>query len=156
MTPNPALKTKIKIELTQFYLFTKYNTVFAWQLVKIQILNKMFYKLIDLKRFSIVYVAGAGNYIINLKYSCEKGSILFQLPSKQVFITSDWVLGLPGRNVFTKIKEYIAPKKKKLLKKSIISVRGVAKNPVDHHNGGRNKRKPLFLNKYNKIAKYGK
>lgn len=35
-------------------------------------------------------------------------------------------------------------------------VRGVAKNPFDHHNGGSSKTKKPFFNKYFKIAKFSK
>ena len=49
------------------------------------------------------------------------------------------------KNVF-RFYKYVQKKK----------VRGIAKNPVDHPNGGSSKVKKPFLNKYFKIAKYGK
>ena len=36
------------------------------------------------------------------------------------------------------------------------TVRGIAKNPVDHPNGGRSNTKKPFKNCFNKIAKMGK
>ena len=53
-------------------------------------------------------------------------------------------------------EQKFVPYSKYLLRKKKVTVRGVAMNPIDHHNGGRNNKKPLFLNKYNKIAKFNK
>lgn len=41
-------------------------------------------------------------------------------------------------------------------KKKRFSTRGIAMNPVDHHNGGRSKSKSPFFTKYGRIAKKGK
>ena len=103
-----------------------------------------------------MYVAGRGNYIVNLKYNKLKNIITFLLPSRQHLITSGWCIALKGSSGFAAIKNFISPNGKNNLNGLKMSVRGVAKNPVDHHNGGRSKRKPVFLNKYNMVAKFGK
>lgn len=140
---------------TNFWLFTPVNNL-AWVLVQLQPLNSMFFNIIDLHRNKTIYIAGPGNYIINVRHNKIKKIITFILPSKKQIVSSEWALGLKGKNTFYLLKNYISESQKTNLRKSKKIVRGVAKNPVDHHNGGRTKRKPLFLNKYNKIAKYSK
>lgn len=126
------------------------------KLVMFTKINTYFYKLINLFTNKYIYIASKGNYILNLQYKIIKNILIFILPSKKKLITGKWILGYIGKNIFYRINKYIASKKNKKLRIKSIIVRGVAKNPVDHHNGGRSNRKPLFLNKYNNIAKFNK
>ena len=63
-----------------------------------------------------------------------------------------------GRNngLFNKYRVFGSQKFYSLKKKKRHSTRGIAMNPVDHHNGGRTKSKAPFYSKYNRIAKKGK
>lgn len=140
---------------TNFLLFTEANPS-IWRLIRLQPLNSMFFNVIDLQRNKNIYIAGPGNYVMNAKHNKIKKIITFILPSKKQIVTSEWAVGLKGKNTFYLLKNYISTMRKNNLRTSKKVVRGVAKNPVDHHNGGRTKRKPLFLNKYNKVAKFNK
>jgi large subunit ribosomal protein L2 len=59
-------------------------------------------------------------------------------------------------NRFFKYTRYGSAKASIKKKKKIISVRGVAMNPVDHPNGGRSNTKQPLKNPWGKIAKKGK
>lgn len=149
------MSSKLKNTLTYFSMFTL-KTPYSWVFVSIQILNSMFFYLVDLQYYKTVYKAANGSYIIKVKYNKTKKIITFILPSKKQLVTSEWIIGLPGKGLCDLVSRMKFPSNKSLLKKKKIHVRGVAKNPIDHHNGGRSNRKPLFLNKYNKVAKHNK
>jgi ribosomal protein L2 len=57
-------------------------------------------------------------------------------------------IGNIGRvsNIFCLYSKYSSFSKCKLIKHKSQTVRGIAKNPVDHPNGGRSKIKQPFLN----------
>lgn len=153
-----ALKTPLldeNQEQTSFLAFTPINNS-IWSLIRLQPLNSMFFNVIDLYRSKPVYTAGPGNYILNVRHNKIKKIITFILPSRKQIVTSEWAIGIKGKNTFYLLKNYVSPMHRLNLRLKKISVRGVAKNPVDHHNGGRSNRKPLFLNKYNKVAKVNK
>jgi hypothetical protein len=101
-----------------------------------------------------VYNSCNGTFIIFKSVDVKKRILNFLLPSGSVLHTSLYIIGIFGKNQY-KFKKYSF----NLLYKNgkrCIRVSGVSMNPVDHHNGGRSNRKPLFLNKYNLIAKSGK
>lgn len=118
--------------------------------------TNIFYYVFDFRNFKQIYTASYGNYILLNEISWLKKKITFTFPSKKKLITSIWVLGNLGRNILYGRKKYTSLNMRESWRPSNFSVRGVAKNPVDHHNGGRSKKKPLFLNKYNNIAKCNK
>lgn len=81
--------------------------------------------------------------------SLKNNKLFFLTPSKQLKAFHYSTISL---NLAYNLKD-----NKFLASKTIFSkTRGVAMNPNDHHNGGRTNRKALFLNKYNKIAKFHK
>ena len=96
----------------------------------------------------------------------EEENILFisddlfyvKLPSKKSLYFEIISTAFLGRvsNVFSKFSFYSSFSTKFLLKKKKQSTRGVAKNPVDHPNGGRSKVKTPFKNPWGIIAKKGK
>jgi hypothetical protein len=101
-----------------------------------------------------VYSSCNGTFVIFKSIDIKKKILNFVLPSGSVLHTSLYVIGVFGKNQY-KFKKYKFDLLYKNGKKS-IRVSGVSMNPVDHHNGGRSNRKPLFLNKYNRVAKAGK
>lgn len=156
--PWPTFKlpvSKIKVPDTQFTLFT-YRNKSEWVFIRLFQFYTTFFQVFDLYKKKLVYIAGPGNYILNMKHNKKKKILIFLLPSKKQLVASEWVIGLQGQNGLNLLKKHIPAFNKNKLKIKKQSVRGVAKNPVDHHNGGRSNRKPLFLNKYNKIAKFNK
>lgn len=112
--------------------------------------------LINLAKLKIIYTPSYGNYLMYMYSNNEKKIAVFKMPSGFKLTTSYWLLALLGIDKYNQIKKYSPQYMKYNLRKKKITVRGVAMNPVDHHNGGRAKKKPLFLNKYNNIAKNNK
>lgn len=119
-------------------------------------INSKFLKLIDLKTLKNIYTPSYGLYILLVFFNRLKLHFVFKLPSsKKIYITY-FTIGLLGENVMKDKKNIIYKTHNVVIRKKKVVVRGVAKNPVDHHNGGRAKKKPLFLNKFNNIAKHNK
>lgn len=112
--------------------------------------------LMCISKIKILYTPSYGNYIMYMYSSNEKKQAVFKLPSGLKLITNYWVLALLGIDKYKQMRKYSPQYMKYNLRKKQKSVRGVAMNPVDHHNGGRAKKKPLFLNKFNNIAKNNK
>lgn len=143
---------------TSFNLFSgNYNFLannFTW------ILNckptNLIYRLMNLKTLKFIYYASYGNYLILESINLLKNRAIFYLPSKKKLITGLFLLGNCGRGLLSDKKNYTPKKLSRNWRNKTQSVRGVAMNPIDHHNGGRSNRKPLFLNKYNKVAKNNK
>lgn len=119
-------------------------------------ITTIFYKIINLSNLKHIYESSYGNYILFREINFFKKKIVFIFPSKKKLYTSLWVIGLTGRNILQLKKKIIFKNLTKKWRKFKQSVRGVAMNPIDCHNGGRSNRKPLFLNKYNNIAKHNK
>jgi large subunit ribosomal protein L2 len=89
---------------------------------------------------SIQYARAVGSNAIAIKMDSRTGTGLVKLPSGVKKIFSIYSLASPGQVALSlkkKIKITSAGFFKKMGKKSIT--RGVAKNPVDHPHGGRNK-----------------
>ena len=135
-----------------WWFFNKYNNgnfIFLpnfYALSKIQIIYNFNFK-------KILYNAANGNCLIFLNANNLKQKNSFLFPSKKIYITSFFVFGFFNRreNFFNR-KNFLRYFK---FKKN-FKVRGVCKNPVDHHNGGSSKTKKPFFNKYFKIAKFSK
>ena len=101
----------------------------------------------------ILYESSYGNYLVFYNSSFIKNKNIFMLPSKKRFSLPFIIFSFFNRkeNIFKRknfygFYKYVQSKK----------VRGVAKNPVDHHNGGSSKTKKPFFSKYYKIAKFSK
>lgn len=149
-------KSFLKASTFNMFLKSKLNKYSNFQFIIQARATNVFYELIDVKKFKTIYRAGYGNYLLLKDINLFKNKLIFSLPSKKKMFTPLWLLGLLGRNQLQLKKKYISKKIIKNWRPSTKSVRGVAMNPVDHHNGGKSNRKPLFLNKYNKIAKFNK
>jgi hypothetical protein len=114
----------------------------------------VFSSLISFFNNKKTYNSAFGTYIIFKNFDSKTGNLNFILPSGKTLITSILTLGLKGINPFRYKKNEFKFFYKNGFKKKVV--KGVCMNPVDHHNGGRSNRKPLFLNKYNSVAKNGK
>ena len=100
----------------------------------------------------------AGTYCSILHKDFSNFIANVQLPSKINKFFDFFSTAYCGRssNIFSKYYFFSTHSSKFKLKKKRISVRGVAKNPVDHQNGGRSKIKHPFLNPWGKVAKNNK
>lgn len=114
------------------------------------------YAVFFLSKNNYKYKSSFGNYLIYYSYNFTQKLCIFFLPSKKELILPNQIFIFKGRRSYKLSNLHKPSYMKYLLKKKTVSVRGVAMNPVDHHNGGRTTRKPLFLNKYNKVAKFNK
>ena len=155
---NFIIKTNVKLTQTVptfgcNFLFTKYN-----QFTLVNNLNEgsKICFLINIKSFKILYSPSYGNYLIYLTKNEKLNKLLFKLPSGSLLYTDLFLLAFTGINTFRSIQKFKPAYRKYNLRSKKIKVRGVAMNPIDHHNGGRSNKKPLFLNKYNNIAKNNK
>jgi len=166
---TPIHKSKQKVNFTLNNPFRQQiNTVFnlfinndkfknnKFIFIFITKITTIFYKIINLNNLKHIYESSYGNYILFREINFFKKKIVFIFPSKKKLYTSLWVIGLTGRNILQLKKKIIFKNLTKKWRKLKQSVRGVAMNPIDCHNGGRSNRKPLFLNKYNNIAKHNK
>ena len=131
------------------------NSIF-WQNPSNLIQNTKINIIIGFKKLKILYTAGYGTYAVYLYSNLQKNQVTFKLPSGLLLLTDLWIITLVGANKYKNRQKQIPQFMKYKIRKQKKSVRGVAMNPIDHHNGGRANRKPLFLNKYNNIAKKNK
>lgn len=108
--------------------------------------------------YNLLYRASGGNYALYMGSFKNLGLSVFKLPSGVKVRLPYWSLCLVGRTIgiFNKYRVFGSFKFYNIKKKKKFSTRGVAMNPVDHHNGGRTKSKTPFYSKYNRIAKKGK
>lgn len=103
------------------------------------------------------YSKSYGSNAIRQKISKKNKLVLVKLPSKILKFFNYNTLCIFSSNFFFKTKKLIEGswgfsfKKKKLIK-----VRGVAKNPVDHPNGGRTKAKQPERSPWGWVAKHNK
>ncbi len=97
---------------------------------------------------SLIFAKAGGTFCRFLMFNKFGGILLLTLPSKKRFFFDMFVLGFWGRvsNIFHKYCYFSSFKQKKKLKKHRSCVRGIAKNPVDHPNGGSSKTKQPLKN----------
>lgn len=101
------------------------------------------------------YALAAGTHIKIKLWGCKQCLII--LPSNQLKIVPTSSIGLIGRNSGVLQYKQICGKASFSLKRTNkIIVRSVAKNPVDHPNGGRTRGKMLFKTPWGKVAKASK
>lgn len=83
---------------------------------------------------------------------------LVKLPSKKNIFIEYLSTAFFGRfsNIFNKFSRFSSFSSKFLIKKKKQTTRGIAKNPVDHPNGGRSKIKHPFKNPWGFVAKKNK
>lgn len=100
------------------------------------------------------FACSFGTYSIILK---KKNKLsLLKLPSSEKIWISNFNFGILGRNAgIFKYKEYLGKFNVKSRNTTIIS-RSVAKNPVDHPNGGRTRGKMVFKTPWGLVAKASK
>lgn len=93
-----------------------------------------------------IYASAAGTYCTILNFDFFKKFVLIKLPSKKQLFLNYSYLAYTGRNsnIFYKYQYFNSFSKKFITKSKRPSVRGIAKNPVDHPNGGRSKVKKPF------------
>lgn len=132
-----------------FGVYRNFNLAFVpnlFYLMKLTIIYNSNFK-------KILYKTSKGNSIIFWHSNFLKNRNVFRLPSKKKLILPFFVFSLLNR------KEGFYSRKSRLRffkYKKKKTVRGIAQNPVDHHNGGSSKTKKPLFNKYYKIAKNSK
>lgn len=105
----------------------------------------------------ILYSKSNGSYSIRKKIQKKSKLILLQLPSKKIILISKKTLVCLAKNNLLSLNNLNDGKWgfiQKTFKK--LTVRGVAKNPVDHPNGGRTKAKQPELSPWGWVAKHSK
>lgn len=116
-----------------------------------------FYSL-SIKKSSYKIANSAGTYcrILNKEINLSIANV--KLPSGKCIWVNFFDSAFLGRvsNIFNKFIRFSSFISKFKIKKKLQSVRGIAKNPVDHPNGGRSKIKQPFKNPWGRIAKKNK
>ena len=103
------------------------------------------------------FIKSSGTYGVKLKAKKTIKLISIQLPSKQIFFYYKNILCFIGQNFNFFINKQIEGKWGfSFYRSKKINVRGVAKNPVDHPNGGRTKAKQPEKSPWGWIAKQNK
>lgn len=148
--------------LLNFFYFQKYNEYFKYDNMQKVFLyffdiNSKFF-LLKCFKTKKVYSSSAGTFCCIKNIELDKGLIYIKLPSKFLIFFDFLSTAYIGRvsNIYSKYCFLSSFTKGKILKHKKQSVRGIAKNPVDHPNGGRSKVKTPFLNPWGSIAKHGK
>lgn len=147
---NPTLSINSNFNL---YLSNKCT---LWTSLRFAEINDRFIRLVDLKTLKSIYTPSYGLYALLVFFNHFKSHFVFKLPSSKKIYVTFLTIGLLGEMTLKNKKNIIYKFHNYVIRKKQLIVRGVAKNPVDHHNGGRAKRKPLFLNKFNNVAKCNK
>lgn len=100
----------------------------------------------------------AGTYCKVLWHQLRGSWSLLRIPSKNLLYVNLLSLAISGRSASAIHYKLVRGCAKKTLRgfKKVRMVRGVAKNPVDHPNGGRANTKQPLKNPWGKIAKKGK
>ena len=117
-------------------------------------ISYIFHHLWLTKNYCIATSPGTYIRILSLKQS---GLITLLLPSKKIIKTFNLISYIVGRNDgvhFSKLR--IAKAGSKLKDRNFVKVRGIAKNPVDHPNGGNANTKGSLRNPWGRIAKFNK
>ena len=111
--------------------------------------KKYIYLLINPINFILYKKTLTYNFIVLKSVNIKKKFISLILPSKKLIY-------IPL--LYLSSKKFINPKNNLIYKKlfKFKTVRGIAKNPVDHPNGGRSNTKQPLKNKFFKIAKNNK
>lgn len=118
----------------------------------------MNYKFFGLQNKTNTYAVSAGTFCFIKNKNFLTKLLFVKLPSKKCLFFDFMCLATVGRvsNIYSMYTVYGSFSKKNNLKCSGSKVRGIAKNPVDHPNGGRSKIKQPFKNPWGCIAKRGK
>lgn len=104
------------------------------------------------------FATSAGTFCVIKNKECSKNIFHIQIPSSILKIFCVLSTAYLGRvsNIYSKYRFYSSFSNKFLIKKKNPSTRGIAKNPVDHPNGGRSKIKHPFKTPWGLVAKKGK
>lgn len=95
-----------------------------------------------------IFAASAGSFCCIKNKEISKNIFFIKLPSKVCFFFHILSTAFVGRvsNIYYRYTRFSSFTSKFLIKKVRPSTRGIAKNPVDHPNGGRSKIKQPFMN----------
>ena len=136
-TPHITLVATLFHYLYKFVVLTKISNITFNKLYKMQI------------------AVARGSYAVLLYYDSIKSRVKITLPSKKKIFLYFLMIAFPAyiNNDFLKYKTRINKHSyyKFIGKKNIV--RGVAKNPVDHPNGGNTKSKPKYKTPWGKLTK---
>ena len=129
--------------------------------------NFFFSKLFQFKKLTFIssialtpqkhsqYVRSSGTWAKIIKFNNINHTVFLQLPSKKKKLFSFFSSALNGKNVFKYSKKLINNKSGFWRNLGIKStVRGVAKNSVDHPNGGKTKSLKTPKTPWGKITKF--
>lgn len=144
-----------------FMYFT--NNIILSKIYKINIISLKLFQFKKLSNISSIelipyknsqYARSAGTFSKILKFNKENYTVLLELPSKKKKLFSCHSSALNGKNVFKYAAKLINNKAGFWRNQGIKStVRGVAKNAVDHPNGGRTKSLKAPKTPWGKITK---
>lgn len=102
------------------------------------------------------YSKAPGSNSVKKKYLKKSKLIYINLPSKTLILLSENTLALFGKTFSNNNKSVAGGFGNNITRLKKVKVRGVAKNPVDHPNGGRTKAKQPELSPWGWVAKFNK
>ena len=127
--------------------------MYVGSVLKFQYINILF-MLSNIGLVFPKYATAMGTYAVVLKKT--RFCVTLRLPSSQIIsVTRDW-FGILGRNAGSEKYKEFRGKASFDQVSGKISVRSVAKNPVDHPNGGRTRGKMCFKTPWGLVAKSNK
>ncbi len=107
---------------------------------------------------NLFFATSAGTFCMLKNKEASKNIFHIQIPSSILKVFCVFSTAYLGRisNIYSKYRVFSSFSGKFIIKKKFQSTRGVAKNPVDHPNGGRSKIKHPFKTPWGFVAKKGK
>jgi len=147
-------KLNIRSILTYPYIsLTLYGNHFNFICLPI-LLIKSIYEIRDIFSLISLYKGTNGSFLVVKTSNKSLLNCTVQLPSGQFRKINLWSLGIFGRRAGI-FQNYIYFGNYQSSYNSYV-VRGIAKNPTDHHNGGRSNTKSPFFTRFGRIAKKNK
>lgn len=152
---------------TLFYKF-RFNFLQSQHLYNIRLINHLttlkkipqYFKLSNIQnniKSKITYSISPNTYALRIKFIKNFRLTVVKLPSENLKFFNSNTLCIFGKNIDYDISSLSYGKfGHAFKKKNKIIVRGVAKNPVDHPNGGRTKAKQPEKSPWGWIAKHNK
>lgn len=153
---NQILKVCIYQKNPKIYFFSAFKTGFTVPVAYLQITSCFFNVMHSFEKFAW-FCKAAGTFCTIVRINSDKGFCTVKIPSSKHKIIHESTYVMLGRNSNTLPKGIWLGKAGININKGFRpSVRGVAKNPVDHPHGGRTKSNSPERTPWGRVAKFNK
>jgi len=153
---NYVIKTWEYVHNPKLFFFSSLKTGYTVPLGYLTV-TMCFFNVTQSYNRPLYFCRSGGTFCTLMRYNIEKGACVVRLPSVKLLTLNESNYVMLGRNSNTLPKGVWLGKAGFNIKKGFRpSVRGVAKNPVDHPHGGRTKTNSPERTPWGRVAKYNK